>query len=62
MPALVADKKALSTVAKNLGGADLDAGYALEDMTLVNSGKTLASLSHVAQMADSAARMCRHVR
>ena len=51
VPALAADKAALSQVATTLRGADLDAGYALDDMREATSGGTQNALANVAKMA-----------
>ena len=51
VPALVADKVIHRQTAEALHGADLDAGFALEDMTAATSGTTQQALSSIARMA-----------
>ena len=51
VPALVADKAALSSATESLKGADLDAGFALEDMTAATSGGTQSALANTARLA-----------
>lgn len=56
VPALVADKAAMGGAMQALRGADLDAGYALEDMRAATSGGTQAALANVAHLAAATAR------
>ena len=51
LPALVADKATLIVAAERLRGADLDAGYALDDMRAATSGGTSAALANIAALA-----------
>lgn len=51
VPALVADKAALNEAAEALRGADLDAGFALEDMALATAGGTQRALGNTARLA-----------
>ena len=51
VPALVADKAALSQATDALQGADLDAGFALEDMTAATAGGTQRALANTAALA-----------
>lgn len=54
VPALVNDKQQLNKAREALRGADLDAGYALEDMTAATSGGTQQALANVARLAAMA--------
>lgn len=59
VPALVADKVALRHASEQLRGAALDAGYALEDMSVATSGGTLASLKNTANLMAHASVLSR---
>ena len=50
VPALVADKVALNQASEALQGADLDAGFALEDMTAATAGSTQRALATTAAL------------
>ena len=50
-PALVADKTSLRQAREAMMGADLDAGYALEDMTAATAGGTQSALANTARLA-----------
>ena len=52
VPALVADKTALQQAAESLRGADLDAGFALDDMMAATAGGTQRALANTARLAD----------
>ena len=56
VPALVADKAALKQTTEQLQGADLDAGYALEDMKAATDGRAVSALANVEAMASALAR------
>ena len=51
VPALVADKASLHQASEALRGADLDAGYALDDMTAATAGGTQSALANTARLA-----------
>lgn len=54
VPALVSDKKELQRAAERLRGSDLDAGFALEDMTAATAGGTQRALTNVIHLATLA--------
>ena len=51
VPALVADKAALRQASETFSGANLDAGFALDDMTMATSGGTQSALANTARLA-----------
>ena len=51
VPALVTDKAALGQAAEALRGADLDAKFALEEMTAATAGGTQQALANTARLA-----------
>ena len=52
VPALVADKAQHVQVAEAFGGVDLDAKFALEDLSSATSGGTMRALENVAKLAE----------
>jgi hypothetical protein len=57
VPALVADKVALNQSTEAMRGADLDAGYALEDMKAATAGGTQRALANTARLASASAAL-----
>ena len=62
VPALVADKAALGQAADALRGADLDAGFALEDMIAATAGGTHTALANTARLAAMSAPLAAAAR
>ena len=57
VPALVADKQQLNDAADTFRGIELDARFALQDMTTATSGVTSRTLDNVLRMAEASQQL-----